>query len=416
VRHLVLASRSGPEAPGAGALAAELTRAGAEVAVRACDVGDREALAALVGSVAPDHPLTAVVHAAGALDDGVIASLTPERIDRVLGPKLDAAVHLDELTGDLDLSAFVLFSSVSGVLGGPGQGNYAAASAFLDALAHRRRARGLQATSLDWGLWAERSALTAHIGDAELERMTRAGIRPLGSDDALALLDAALARPDPALVPVRLDTRAFTGARDGVPALLRGLAGAAGRRTTGEARSENAAALRQRLGALPEAERDRVLLDLVHREVATVLSLAADAIDADQPLQELGLDSLMAVELRNRLRAATGLPLPATLLFDHPTPSAVSRKLRSEAFPDQPMTVIPALAEINRLEAVLSGMPLDADAQASVTSRLQALLSSWTGARAGARPAPTATALAAETPEELFRLIDERFRGDSNGQ
>ncbi|WP_258038749.1 type I polyketide synthase, partial [Streptomyces sp. SM12] len=226
VRHLLLAGRRGPDAPGAADITAELTALGADVTVAACDVADRNALAALLDGIPANHPLTAVVHAAGALDDGVITSLTPDRVDTVLRPKADAARHLHELTRDKELRAFVLFSSAAGTLGGPGQGNYAAANAYLDALAQRRHALGLPARSLAWTLWEQRSALTGHLDDADLRRLARSGMPPLTTDEGLALLDAALTVDAAALLPLRLDLRALRArAAEGepVPPLLRSL-------------------------------------------------------------------------------------------------------------------------------------------------------------------------------------------------
>ncbi|MGK3968058.1 type I polyketide synthase [Sorangium sp. So ce118] len=319
-RHLLLASRQGLDAPAADALKRELEGAGASVTIAACDAADRSALQRLLASVPPEHPLTAVIHAAGTLDDGVLASLTSDRLHRVLRAKLDAAWNLHHLTLNLDLAAFVLFSSISGVLGGPGQANYAAANSFLDALAHHRRARGLHALALDWGYWAERSAMTAHLSDADLRRMARGGVLPLPSGDALALLDAALLRPDPTLVCARFDLAALAARPHAAPPLLRSLAGTKASRPLA-ASAPSASSLEQRLASMPPGERERALLDLVRSEIATVLSLRSpSALDVDRPLRELGLDSLMAIELRNRLAAVTGLRLQASLLFDHQTP------------------------------------------------------------------------------------------------
>src|SRR6185295_11639666 len=202
-RHLLLTSRQGPSAPGADALRRALEHAGASVTIAACDVADPQALEALLDAIPVAHPLSAVVHAAGGIDDGLLTAMTPERIARVFAPKLDAAWLLHQLTKDRNLDAFVLFSSLAGVLGGPGQSNYAAANAFLDALAHHRHANGLPASSLAWGYWAEKSGMTTHLSAADTARMARAGIRPLSSDQGMALFDAALQRPEPALVPAR---------------------------------------------------------------------------------------------------------------------------------------------------------------------------------------------------------------------
>ncbi|MFI8455347.1 type I polyketide synthase [Kitasatospora sp. NPDC085464] len=327
VRHLLLAGRSGPEAPGAAALAEELTALGAEVTVAACDTADRDALAALLAAVPDDHPLTAVVHAAGVLDDGVVEGLTVERLAAVLRPKADAARHLHELTHGLDLADFVLFSSAAGVFGSSGQGNYAAANAWLDALAQHRRVNGLPTTSLAWGLWAQASTMTAHLDSTDRARAEQSGALTLSTPDGLALFDAALAAHRALLVPVRLDTAALrTRSAAELPALLRSLVRAPARRTaqTGPA----ADGLRARLAALTPADRHAVLLDLVSGCTATVLGHStADQVHAARPFRDLGLDSLTAVELRNRLNTATGLRLPATLVFDHPTPGALAEHL-----------------------------------------------------------------------------------------
>ncbi|MFF5107453.1 SDR family NAD(P)-dependent oxidoreductase, partial [Streptomyces sp. NPDC000134] len=313
VRRLVLASRRGQ----VGALDEELTGLGAEVAVVACDVGDRDAVAALLA----EHPVTAVVHVAGVLDDGTIGSLTPERIDTVFRPKVDAAWNLHELTRDLDLSAFVLFSSAAGTLGNPGQGNYAAANAFLDALAQHRRAAGLPATSLAWGLWSGEDGMGA--------RMAGTGATGLSAEEGLDLFDAAVGGPDPVVVPMRLDLRSLRGAAV-VPPVFSGLVRTTTRRSA-ETGTDPAEALRDRLAPLAEDERDRVLLDLVRTQAAAVLGHAgAAAIDPEEAFTELGFDSLMAVELRNLLGKATGLRLPATLVFDYPTPTALAAGLSGE--------------------------------------------------------------------------------------
>ncbi|MFE4977828.1 SDR family NAD(P)-dependent oxidoreductase, partial [Kitasatospora sp. NPDC056651] len=327
-RHLLLVSRRGPAADGATELHAELTALGADTTIAACDVADRDALAALLATVPREHPLTAVVHTAGTLDDGTFDSLTPERLATVLRAKADAAWHLHELTRDSDLRAFVLFSSVVGTIGYAGQGNYAAANAYLDGLAAHRRAHGLPATSLAWGLWEEASGMTGHLGGADLARMARAGVAPLPSDEGLALFDTALTRAEATLVPARLDLAGLRSRAvpDGVPPVFRGLVRTPARRAAqavDDGRGDGGWA--QRFAGLPAEERDRALLDFARRQVATVLGHGeADGVAANQSFKALGFDSLMAVELRNRLNAATGLRLPATLVFDHPTPTALA--------------------------------------------------------------------------------------------
>ncbi|MEL3946483.1 type I polyketide synthase [Streptomyces sp. LNU-CPARS28] len=332
VRDLLLVSRRGDAAPGAAELRADLEESGARVRLAACDTADRTALAALLDEVGAD--LSAVVHVAGALDDGVVTALTPERLDTVLRPKADAALNLHELTAGLDLSAFVLFSSAAGVFGTPGQANYAAANAYLDALARHRRAQGLPATSLAWGLWAEASEMTAHLGAGELDRRTRAGAAPLTSEEGLDLFDAAHTANHPLTVPVRLDLaglRAQAAAGSGVPPLLRTLVRAPQRRTAAGADRQEGSALAQRLAALPEADREQEVLTLVRGHAAAVLGYpSADAIAPDRAFREVGFDSLTAVELRNRLTAATGLRLPATLAFDYPAATVLARHILEE--------------------------------------------------------------------------------------
>ncbi|WP_394827934.1 SDR family NAD(P)-dependent oxidoreductase [Pendulispora albinea] len=329
-KHLLLTSRQGLRAEGATALVAELEELGARVSVAACDVADRGALEALLNAIAPEHPLGAVVHAAGILDDGVVTSLTHAKLESVLRAKIDGATHLHELTQSRDLSAFILFSSLSGVLGTPGQANYAAANAFLDALAHHRRARGLPALALDWGYWAEKSQMTAHLSHVDVQRMARGGVLGLSSREGLALFDAALACPDSVLAPARFDMAALAELEarpDTLPPVLRGMAGARASRPL--ARNAARASSRERgLRAMPAAEREEALRDLVRTEAATVLGMTGPgSLDLERPLQGIGLDSLMAVELRNRLMAVTGLRLPATLFFEAPTVHKAATRL-----------------------------------------------------------------------------------------
>jgi acyl transferase domain-containing protein/NADPH:quinone reductase-like Zn-dependent oxidoreductase/acyl carrier protein len=333
--EVVLASRSGPAAPGVAGLAAGIAAYGTGVRVTACDAADRPALAGLLAKVR----LTGVVHAAGVLDDGVAQSLTPARIDAVMRPKADAAWHLHELTQDADLEMFVLFSAAAATLGSAGQGNYSAANAFLDALAAARQAAGLPAVSLAWGLWADPSAMTGHLRDADRARIARGGVSAMTATEGLALLDAALGRDEPLLVPARLDIavlRARAAAGEALPALLRDLAGPSARPAAASAVADTgtAAVLRQRLAEMPDPERERALLDLVRAHVAAVLGHSSpQAVEVRRPFRALGFDSLTALELRNRLNAATGLRLPATVVFERPTPSALADHLRAEICP-----------------------------------------------------------------------------------
>jgi polyketide synthase 12 len=325
VRSLVLASRRGREAPGAGDLEDELTALGARVEIARCDVADRAQLQSLFDRVPSEHPLGAVVHTAGVLDDGVIDSLTPERVDRVLAPKLDAAWHLHELTRHMDLRAFVLFSSVSGTLGGPGQSSYAAANVFLDGLAAHRRAQGLPGASMAWGWWAPVSEMTGGLSETDLLRIGRAGFEAFSAEEGLELFDAARATGEALTIPVRLNvaTLRARAAAGELPALLRGLVRAPARRAAGGQGS-----LAIRLAGISGEERRRAVLDLVRGEVAAVLGYDSPAgIDVRRAFRELGFDSLTAVELRNRLHVVTGLRLPATLVFDYPNPEALATHL-----------------------------------------------------------------------------------------
>ncbi|UGT58775.1 SDR family NAD(P)-dependent oxidoreductase [Nocardia asteroides] len=326
VRRLLLLSRRGASAPGATELREELRQLGAEVEVLACDVADRAALAAVLAGVPAEHPLTGVFHLAGVLDDGAVASLTPARVDAVLGPKVDAALHLHELTAALPLRAFVVFSSAAGVFGNAGQGNYAAANACLDALAAHRRAAGLPGTSLAWGLWDMDSGMAAELGATERRRMSRSGMLALSAEQGLTLFDAATELAVAAPVLARLDLDALRGAGSAVPVLLSGLVPQRRKAASGAS-----AALRARLTSTPENERRDVLVEIVRGQIATILGHGdANAIAPDRPFSELGFDSISAVEFRNALVAATGLRLPATAVFDYPSPRALADHLLGE--------------------------------------------------------------------------------------
>ncbi|GCE00989.1 type I polyketide synthase [Embleya hyalina] len=341
VRHLLLVGRRGPAAAGAAELQADLTALGARVTIAACDAADRAALAALLADIPAEHPLTAVIHAAGVIDDAALTALTPERVDRVLRPKLHAAWNLHELTRDLDLAEFVLFSSMAGTFGGAGQANYAAANSFLDALAQHRRARGLAATSAAWGLWAQASGMTGHLGAEDLNRIARTGVAALETGHALTLYDALRAADRPTIVPARLDPDALRAAAPTVPALLRDLVRPRGRRAAADT-SPDAASPAERLARLPEERRRQALLTLVRTETAAVLGHAGpDAVVPLRPFKALGFDSLTSVELRNRIGAATGLRLPVTLVFDHPTPQALADHVGAELLGTAPVVVEP---------------------------------------------------------------------------
>ncbi|MFC4565726.1 SDR family NAD(P)-dependent oxidoreductase [Nocardiopsis mangrovi] len=437
VRRLLLLGRHGMASAGAAELVAEVTALGARVDVAACDAADRGALWRVLDEVSADRPISAVVHAAGVVDDGVLASLTPERLDRVLRPKVDAALHLHEYTQDRDLAAFVLFSSAGGVFGTPGQANYAAANAFLDALAHHRRARGLPATCVAWGLWERRSALTAGLDDTDLARYSRMGIAgPIRTGQGRELFDTAVAGREPHVLAVPLDlagVRARSVRTGGVPPLFRGLVRATRRRAAagpvgvlsgptgavsdpvdslpGSAGAHSglggvpsgaavalsggvgsapgaggvlagAVGLRRRLSGLPADRQRAALTDLVREQAAAVLGhTAVEAVPAERGFLELGFDSLTAIELRNRLAAATGLRLPAGLVFTRPTPAAVA-------------------AHIGPLLAVPDGRPVPATSVSARGSAAPGAVSA--GSDSVSAPVPdssgSAPASAAESP------------------
>ncbi|MFG3056895.1 SDR family NAD(P)-dependent oxidoreductase, partial [Kitasatospora sp. NPDC048239] len=408
-RHLLLTGRSGPQAPGAAALAEELTALGAQVRIEACDVADRAALAELLASVPAGHPLTAVVHSAGALDDGTLEALTADRLAAVLRPKADAAWHLHELTAGLDLAAFVLFSSAAGVAGAPGQANYAAANTFLDALAQHRHARGLPAVSVAWGRWADGGGLTGHLTAADHARIARSGFAAIPSALGLELLDLALASPEPVLLAATLHSAALRSASS-VPPVFRELVRAANGRAG--AASAGGPSLAERLAGVPAQERDAAVLRLVRGEIAVVLGHADPAaVPVERSFKELGFDSLTAVELRNRLSATTGLRLPVTLVFDHPTAASLAGYLRGAAEPRPGAEADRLLAELDRLEAALAAAELDGAGQGRVAVRLEALRGRW----GAARPEPAAAGAAEQEAAEQ-EAVSESIREADIGE
>ncbi|GAA3942675.1 type I polyketide synthase [Streptomyces gulbargensis] len=326
VRHLLLTSRRGPDAAGARELSAELTALGARVTLAACDTADHNALAALLDTIPADRPLTGVVHAAGVLDDGLITTLTPERLHAVLRPKADAAWNLHRLTqGRPEVTAFVLFSSIAAVVGGPGQSNYAAANLFLDALAQHRHAHGLPATSVAWGLWEQSGGMSGHLSETDLGRIARSGFLPVPQEHGPALLDRALALGRPAVVATPLDIAVLREQPGRIPTVLTGLAPLPARRTAAEEGAAADGSLADLVAGLTGPEREQAVLDAVLDRIAAVLGHAdTSGIQPAQPLTKLGFDSLTSVELRNRLSALAGTKLPATLVFDHPTPAALA--------------------------------------------------------------------------------------------
>ncbi len=402
VRHLLLVSRRGDQAEGAAELADELERLGASVRIAACDVSDREQLEELLGALPADRPLGAVVHAAGVVGDGTIETLEAETIGRAFAPKVDAAWQLHELTAELDLSAFVLFSAGAGTLGGPGQAAYAAANVFLDALAARRRAEGLPATAIAWGQWERATGMTGHLGEADLVRVRRLGVEPLSDEQGLTLFDAALAL-DRALVlairvnPVGLRNLASVGV---LPAILRRLVRTPARRQAA------AGSLADELAGIPEGEREEHVLGLVRGEVAAVLGhQSAEEVDAEKAFMDLGFDSLAAVEMRNRLGAMTGMELPATLIFDYPNSAALAGYLVDQIDQGGGATVE---LELNQLELTLAAIPAEDPRRADLAAHLRALAADLEDSGEGEARAADVDRLEQASDEELLDFIDEQ--------
>ncbi len=362
-------------------------------------------MAELIASIPEEHPLTAVIHTAGTLDDTTLTSLTPDRLHPVLAPKIDAAWNLHHATQHLNLTAFILYSSAAGTLGNPGQANYAAANTYLDALAHHRHHHGQPATSLAWGYWKHTTNLTHHLTQNEIHKVTH-GTHPLETDHALHLLDTALTTPHPhhlclPLNPTTLRTTPH------LPPLLRDLV-PTGRRTAATSPSAGGSALAERLAALSEpAEKQRLVLDLVCTHVAAVLGHARpETVDPQRPFKDLGFDSLTAVELRNRLTSATTLRLPATLIFDHPSPEALTSRILEELVPSSASSSLRVIAELDTLESELTRLTPDDEERARITLRLQTLLSNWNDVRPAS---DLGDRIQESSTEEIFDFIDRQL-------
>ncbi|MGH3859103.1 type I polyketide synthase [Actinokineospora sp.] len=419
VRHLLLASRRGTAAPGAEDLVTRLCDLGAEVDVAACDVSDRYAVADLLNSIPADRPLTGIVHTAGVLDDATVDGLSAGRLDTVFAPKADAAWHLHELTRDLPLSSFVLFSSVAGVVGTPGQGNYAAANMFLDGLAARRHDLGLPAVSVAWGLWDTEAGMTGGLTAADTARLARSGIAPLTPRQGLDLLDHALSSPDPQVVAAKWDTAGLRqrGETGELPAVLRGLVRvtrkAAATTTAANAVATPVDGLAQRLSSMAEADARKVMTQLVRSHVAAVLAHpSGDAVAVDIEFSEMGFDSLTAVELRNRLDAEVGVRLPATVAFDHPTVAALAEFLRTTIAPSAQSPEDLLRTTLDHIHGVLS------DDDENTRTKLAAILHSTLHRLGSGQASRTDDVPLDDTvldqvdsasDEEMFAFIDQKF-------
>ncbi|GFG64843.1 polyketide synthase [Mycobacterium kubicae] len=404
VAGVVLVSRSGRQAEGAEQLVAQLSQDSAAVQVVTCDVADREAVTNLVASL-PD--LRGVFHAAGVLDDAVITGLTAEQVDAVLRAKVDGAWHLHTATAHLNLSAFVLFSSMAGVVGTPGQANYAAANAFLDGLAVHRRSQGLAGLSVAWGLWEQASAMTRHLGERDKARMVQIGLAPLTTEQALRLLDTALLTDRPMLVAARVDTAALASSGTPVPPLLHNVVTGPVRRVIDQIEPDTSkTVLASRLQGMRPEQRQRELVELICSHAATVLGHSS-VTDVNARFQELGFDSLTAVELRNRLKTATGLTLSPTLIFDYPTPVALADLLdtRLAATPGDQAEQRARGDDIAReLEALLNRPDWDPEEKAKLSARIQSLLIDL-----DPYPDSLDDDLETASESELFAIIDEEL-------
>jgi polyketide synthase 7 len=415
VAQVVLVSRTGDRGPGVAELVSDLQRSGAQVSVVACDVADPEAAARMLAGIPAQYPLRGIVHAAGILDDGLISSLTPDRVDAVLRAKVDGAWNLHELTRHLDLSAFVVFSSMAGIVGTPGQANYAAANSFLDGLAAYRRAHGLPGLSLAWGLWEQASAMTAHLGDRDKARMSRIGLAPLSTEQALAAFDAAMLVDAAVLVAARVDRAALSDNVAALPPLLSELVAGPARRVIDDTDvTASVTGLSARLHGLSPEARHRELVDLVCANAAMVLGVPNPAdLNSGSAFGELGFDSLTAVELRNRLKNATGLTLSPTLIFDYPTPVVLATHLDTQLAGDagdgEPPNLMGRFNDITReLQALLGAPSWNADDKSVLRARIHNLL-------AALPPSEPSDAehldddLDAATESQLFAILDEEL-------
>lgn len=370
VRSLLLISRRGGEAPEAQQLQQDLAARGATVTWAACDVTDRAQLADALSTVPAQAPLVGIVHAAGILDDGVIGSLTGERIDAVLAPKVDGAWHLHELTAGADLALFAMFSSAAGIFGTPGQGSYAAANAFLDALVEQRRASGLPGVSLAWGPWDR--GMTGQLLDIDRKRLARLGMRTLSPATGIAAFDQAIGAGPPVVVPADVD---LSEAVPPVHPLLRTMPTSAGRPVSNG--SPLVASLANRLAGRPRSERQLAVMDFVTEHVASVLLIDPAELDTSRAFSEIGMNSLTAVELRNRIDESTAFPVPSSLVFDYPTPAAVAHHLLTEFEKAEdgadPVPDIDRLEQSWRPEAMSSALA-HADVETATDDEIFALL------------------------------------------
>ncbi|WP_323748193.1 KR domain-containing protein [Catenulispora rubra] len=426
VRSLILVGRQGLGVPGMSETVQALEALGATVTVVAADVAERSGAQAVLDAVPAGSSVTGVVHAAGVLDDGVVGSLSRERLDGVLGPKVDGGWWLHELTARLDLEAFVAFSSAVGTVGGAGQAAYAAGNAFLDALMTWRQSRGLPGVSLAWGLWEQSSEMTKHLSSGDIARMGRIGAGALSTDEGLTLFDRLWRGARPVVVPMRLDVSALrrrAAAGEAVPAVFSSLAGSAEPTGSGVAVGRAGAGAgaggswADRLAELGADERQAAMADLVRAQVAAALGHGSgERVALERPFKDLGLDSLTAVELRNRLSSVTGVRLPASLVFDHPSPRALTTHLLTLLAPPEPDPVDRILSGLTQIEALFAEEDEKdlgtGETRASIDARVRSLLRAWNGiCRPDAPDGGTEQAPSFESAsdDELFEAFDTAF-------
>ncbi len=414
-QRIVLTSRSGPGAKSVAELAAELATAGSSVDVVACDIASRTDAEGLLERIAAGGPpLSSVVHAAGVGQSTPFAESTTAEQAWVSAVKTDGARWLDELTADLDLDAFVVFSSGAATWGSARQPGYAAANAYLDALTEHRRSRGLASDSVAWGLWGGVGMGVGEVG----EQLQRYGLRVMEPDLAIRALAQVIDGAEGLVTVADLDwTRfapTFTLHRSSpllaaLPEAQRALADA----EESSAAPESQTGWEERLSGQSRTEQARLLTDLVRTEAAAVLGYpSADAVQGARAFRDLGVDSVTAVELRNRLSAATGLRLSSTLVFDYPTSAVLAEHLRARIRPDDTEAQPPVFTELDQLETVLSAISADSDLRESVTVRLQTVLSKWMSAEDAPKREAVAGRLDAASADEVLDFIDQQFGKD----
>ncbi|MDR7303662.1 type I polyketide synthase [Haloactinomyces albus] len=410
ITHLHLTSRRGPHAPGATQLQHDLEQLGAHVTITAADLSDPHTTHQLIHTIPTTHPLTAIIHTAGVLDDTVLTTMTPTQLHTTLTPKVDAAWNLHTATTDHDLAAFILYSSATGTLGNPGQANYAAANTFLDALAHHRHTHGLPATSLAWGLWTESSTLTEGLRTHDITRIRRSGLTPLTNHDGLTLFDTALHHNQPTYLATQLNTTALQHQHDTrtLPPILSNLV------RTNPHTASNPRTLTEQLAELDPTAQHELLRTTLQTHIAAVLALPdPNTIDTNQAFKNMGFDSVTAVELRNRLNTATGLRLPATLIFDHPTLTALANHIRTELVPAERDAAQSVLEDLTRLETALLALSADTEHRPRITARLQNLVARWTENEQNGE-SEVSDQIESATVDDVFDFIDKELGRTSN--